>query len=51
MNFNITSVVVLLMTGLILPIQANASIDTSRCPNRSAWRSSQPASLDLAQQS
>ena len=51
MNLNITSVFLLLMTGLILPIQANASVSTRRCPNRSAWRSSQPASLDLAQQS
>ncbi len=50
MNLNITSVFLLLMTGLILPIQANASF-TRRCPNRSAWRSSQPGSLDSAQQS
>ena len=29
MNLNITSVFLLLMTGLILPIQANASVNTS----------------------
>ena len=32
MNLNITSVFLLVMTGLILPIQANASINVNPVP-------------------